>query len=440
MMLLAVAAIAASGAGLVGAAFRERPGDGVDRALRLCLGSALGLGTWSAAYACSRMLGVSSAAKDWALLALGLCSFAAASRRRSAPVPSSREPAPRWLWFLLAAACAVAAAAFFEHNRRFPDGGWDAWMIWNMRARFLERTSDLRTAFSSGLSFRAHADYPWLVPGAVAQAVVLAGRERIVSEAVAAAFGILATAIVPLSLARVHGARWGLLGASAVVSVPSFAIFTSNQQADVPLAVFLSSAAALIALAYSRPERPLGMLALAGFAAGLGAWTKNEGSLYAACLGAGLLWRARDLRATLAFASGAVPAGILLLAFKLTLAPPNDLTYFSTPALLLAHALDPLRWGDLLVRLFRRIVFFQSFGLWLFAEAVVVAFVIRRLPSTPVGAALLLASAGLMLLYVLQPHSLDWIVRTSVDRLVIQLWPTAVLVTLPELARTTART
>jgi Dolichyl-phosphate-mannose-protein mannosyltransferase len=383
---------------------------------------------------------VSSAAKDWALFVLGLCLFAGAIRQRRPPIASPHEPAPRWLWFLLAAACAVAAAAFFEHNRRFPDGGWDAWMIWNMRARFLERTSDLRTAFSPALSFRAHADYPWLVPGAVAQAVVLAGRERMVSEVVAAAFGILAVAIAPLSLARMHGSRWGLLGALAVVSVPSFAIFTSNQQADVPLAVFFSSASALIALSYARPERPLGMLALAGFAAGLGAWTKNEGALYAACLAAGLLWRARDLRAALAFAAGAVPACILLLEFKLTLAPTNDLVHFSTPAVALAHLLDPLRWGDLIVRLLRRIVFFQSFGLWLLAEAVLVAFVIRRLPSTPVGAALLLASAGLILLYVLQPHSLDWLVRTSVDRLVIQLWPTAVLVTFPALARTTART
>jgi hypothetical protein len=440
MILLAVAAIAASGAGLVAATFRERPGDGADRALRLCLGSALGLGTWSAAYAGSRMLGMSSSAKDWALFVLGLCLFAGATRRRRPPIPSPHEPAPRWLWFLLAAACAVAAAAFFEHNRRFPDGGWDAWMIWNMRARFLERTSDLRPAFSPALSFRVHADYPWLVPGAVAQAVVLAGRERMVSEAVAAVFGILAVAIAPLSLARMHGSRWGLLGALAVVSVPSFAIFTSNQQADVPLAVFFSSASALIALSYARPERPLSMLALAGFAAGLGAWTKNEGALYAVCLAAGLLWRARDLRAALAFAAGAVPACILLLEFKLTLSPANDLVHFSTPALALAHLLDPLRWGDLIVRLLRRIVFFQSFGLWLVAEAVVVAFVIRRLPSTPVGAALLLASGGLILLYVLQPHSLDWLVRTSVDRIVMQLWPTAVLVTFPALARTTART
>jgi 4-amino-4-deoxy-L-arabinose transferase-like glycosyltransferase len=440
MMLLAGAAIAASGAGLVATTFPERPGDAADRAVRLCFGVALGLGTWSAAYACSRMLGVSSTAKDWALVALGLCLFVGGSWRRSAALPSPHAPAPRWLWLLLGAACAVATAAFFEHNRRFPDGGWDAWMIWNMRARFLERTCDLRAAFSPALSFRAHADYPWLLPGAVAQAVLLAGRERIVSEVVAAAFGTLAVAIVPLALARVHGARWGLLGALAIVSVPSFAIFTSNQQSDVPLAVFLSSAAALIALAYTRPERPLRMLVLAGFAAGLGAWTKNEGILYALCLGGGLLWRARDLRAALAFAAGALPAAILLLAFKLTLAPPNDLAHFSTPALVLAHAVDVLRWGDLLARLLRRIVFFQSFGLWLVAEAVLVGLVIRGLPRTPVGASLLLASAGLILLYVLQPHSLDWLVRTSVDRLVIQLWPTSVLVTFQALARTIART
>jgi len=48
--------------------------------------------------------------------------------------------------------------------------------------------------------------------------------------------------------------------------------------------------------------------------------------------------------------------------------------------------------------------------------------------------------AALILVYVVQPLPLDWLVRTSADRLIMQLWPTAVLAALPALARTTART
>ena len=61
------------------------------------------------------------------------------------------------------------AAAFVEHCRRYPEGGWDAWMIWDLRARFLVRAPDFRDAFSPQMLPWAHQDYPWLLPGAVTQ-------------------------------------------------------------------------------------------------------------------------------------------------------------------------------------------------------------------------------------------------------------------------------
>jgi hypothetical protein len=424
----------------VAAGFPDRAADRTDRALRISIGTALGLGSWSAAYAAARMVGVSSATKDLVLAFVG-AALLLAIRRRPLSGPTPTDGAPRWLWPLFAAACALALAVFFEHDWRFPDGGWDAWMVWNLRARFLVRAPDLRDAFSPSLLFWAHPDYPWLVPGAVAQGFVLAGRETMaVPRLLAGTFGVLAAGGVSLTLARLHGARWGLLGALAILTVPTFPIFVSNQQADVPLSVYLGCAAALIALACARPDRPMRMLLLAGFAAGLGAWTKNEGALYAACLAAGLLARTRDVRGTLAFVAGAIPAGILLVVFKLAYAPPNDLWQFSSGAGLLAHAVDPLRWGELLFRSLRRVVYFQAFALWLAAAVLVLTLWMRRLPATPVGTALFLAIAAYAPIYVLQPHPLQWLFRTSVDRVILQLWPAAVLATLLSLARTTART
>lgn len=438
-MILAVLAIALCGAGVVAAGFPERAADGIDRWLRVALGAAFGMGAWSAAYSAARMLGWTQTGKD-ALLAGAGVALLFASRARPAGAPFPRVPAPRWLVGLLVAGCAVAGAAFVEHTWRFPDGGWDAWMVWNLRARFLVRAASLRTVFSPDLLFWAHADYPWLVPGAVAQGFVLAGRETAaVPEAIAAAFGILAVAVVALCLARLHGALWGVLAALAVVTVPAFPTFASNQQADIPLGVFVGASAALIALACAQRALPPRMLALAGFSAGLGAWTKNEGALYAVCLGAGLLYRTRDLRAFAVFCAGAAPAVAVLAGFKLAYAPPNDLAQFSTRATLIAHALDPARWGELAAHSLRRIVFFQAFGLWVVA-GVVYAFAARKLPGTPVGTAVLLAVVSWVPLYLLQPHPLDWLFRTSVDRLILQVWPAAVLAMLLPLARTTART
>lgn len=432
---MSLLAIALFGAGAVAAGVPRRAGSAVERAFRAVLAIALGIGAWSAAYAAWLMAaGRAGAAKDLALAAVG-AGLSIAFRRRPSAAESPAAAAPRWLWLLFGVSCAVAAAAVLEHTLRFPDGGWDAWMIWNLRARFLARAADFRTAFSPDMAFLAHQDYPWLVPGAVAQAFVSFGESREIPAAIAAIFGALAVAVVGLGVARRFGARWGLFAGLAVTTLPCFPLFVSNQQSDIPLSVYLAIAAALIASATSPRE-----LALAGFAAGLGMWTKNEGSLYAGCLLAALLWRTGDVRAAAAFVAGALPGAALLLWFKLSLAPPNDLAAFSTAGTLLHNALDLRRWGELSLLTLRRIVYFQDFALWVAAEALLLVFFVRRQPPSVLGSALFLAFAAYAPIYALQPHRLDWIFRTSADRILIQLWPAAVLATAPFLARTTART
>ena len=431
---MSLLAILLSGAGLVAAGFPKRARDHVERAFRASLAIALGIGAWSAAYAAWRLAsGASGLAKD-ASLALAGAALVVAFRKREREETKARERAPRWLWVTFAFACAVAGAAFVEHTIRFPDGGWDAWMIWNLRARFLFRAPEFRTAFSPDLSFLAHQDYPWLLPGVVAQALGQLGESRVVPAAVGAVFGILTLAVVALAIARDLGARWGLLGGLAVATLPCFATFASNQQSDVPLAAFLAIAAALIASARSRRE-----LALAGFAAGLGIWTKNEGPLYAVCLAVAFLWRTRDPRGALAFAAGALPCAALLVWFKLGVAPPNDLAAFSTAESLAANALDARRWGELAILTLRRLVYFQDFALWVLAQALLLWFFVRKQPPSVLGTALFLACAAYGPIYALQPHRLDWIFRTSADRILIQIWPTAVLATIAALASAVAR-
>jgi hypothetical protein len=206
----------------------------------------------------------------------------------------------------------------------------------------------------------------------------------------------------------------------------------------VPLAVYL-----LVSMALLAGRAPV----LAGFAAGLAMWTKNEGSLYVACLALAMLWRERDPRQLLRFALGAAPVAALLAAFKLGLAPPTDLAALSTRASVLQHAFDPARWGLLALLTLRRIVYFQDFALWAVAEVLLLLLWIRKRPPTTFGTMLFLACAAYGPIYVLQPHHLDWIYRTSADRIFIQLWPAAVLATLLHLsgaarspAQTTART
>ncbi|HET7787982.1 MAG TPA: glycosyltransferase family 39 protein [Myxococcales bacterium] len=444
--LLAAAAVALAGAGLVALAFPERAGDLRGRALRACLGLLLGLGAWSAAFAAALLLFGRDArivaAKD-ALLAAAGAVLVVLRRGRPVEAGAPGDPAPRGVWALLALGCVVCTGAMIEHTLHWPDGGYDAWMIWNLRARFLVRARDFHDAFSPHLLYWVHQDYPWLLPGVVAQGALLRqGDATLVAEVVSYLFGVLAVATLALSLARLRGPLWGLLGGLALLGTPCFSVFIANQQSDIPLAAYMAAAAALLAMAVADPRRPATLFLLSGFAAGLGAWTKNEGILYAGCLFAALQWKLRQAREPLWFALGFMPLGALVLGFKLTVALPNDLLRFSSAAGLLQRASDLRRWGELLLLVLRRLVFFQNFALWLVAEVLLLLLVLRSKRPGALGLALLLAFAAYLPIYLLQPHPLDWLFRTSIDRIVIQLWPAVILANLLALApaRTTART
>jgi hypothetical protein len=440
--LLAVAAVALGGGGLVAVGFPERAGDLRGRALRACLALALGLGAWSSAFAAALLLfgrdARAIAAKDAVLAAFG-AALLWTRRRRPLAIAARGDPAPRWVWALFAVGALVCTGAMIEHTLHWPDGGYDAWMIWNLRARFLVRARDFREAFSPHLLYWVHQDYPWLLPGVVAQGTLLRGDATLVAEAVSYLFGALAVAALALSLAKLRGPLWGALGGLVLLGTPCFSVFIANQQSDVPLAAYFVIAAALLAFALEDPRRPRTLFLLSGVAAGLGAWTKNEGLLYAGCLFAALLWRLRQARAPLWFAAGFLPFGALLAGFKLTVALPNDLLRFSTAAGLAGRALDLHRWAQLFVMVLRRIVFFQNFALWMVAEVLVLLLVLRKRRAGPLGLALLLAFAAYVPIYLLQPHPLDWLFRTSIDRIVIQLWPALILATLAALAPLPAR-
>ena len=74
----------------------------------------------------------------------------------------------------LASSLISFAVAFLKE----PHGRWDAWLIWNMHARFLYRGGDhWREAFASGLDW-SHWDYPLLLPLSIARGWTYTGGEE----------------------------------------------------------------------------------------------------------------------------------------------------------------------------------------------------------------------------------------------------------------------
>ena len=429
-LLEAALAVSFAGAGLVRAGLAGTPLAG--RALRISLGALAGLAAYSCSYAVALFaLGPSARvmlSKDILLIAAGALALLAGAPKR-APGP----PPDRVLLVLFAAAAVIVLTLFVEHSLRYPDGGEDAWGIWNLRARWLARAGPgFLSAFSPKLLFWTHQDYPLLLPGLVAQGFLAAGESPAVPALVALLFAGASVATLASAIAALRGPGQGLAAGLALLTTPCFLIFAANQQADVPLGSFELAAAALVALGLAS-DAPRSFV-LAGFFASAGGWTKNEGAVDALALFAALLITSGPGRTgrAIRFALGALPIALLVAWFKLDVAAGNDLVRFNSAQAAVQHLADGARWLELGLASLRRLFYFQNWGFYLIALAVLVAArfrqVLRDRTAATLAVSVALSWVVLAAMYQTQPHPLLWFFRASIDRMLNHSWPTVLLI------------
>jgi hypothetical protein len=307
--------------------------------------------------------------------------------------------------------------------RAHPHGRWDAWAIWNLRARFLAAPSgEWRNAFDAVLTW-SHPDYPLLLPSAVARAWVLAGGTPVaMSVAISLAFTVTTVLTLVASLLASRGVAVASMGL-ALGAVPTFVLRGAAQMADVPLACYVLLAVTLLAV-----RQPHGIhLAMSGAAMGFAAWTKNEGLVTASVLPTCyLLVRLRRdgvivaRRAAGHLAIGLIPVLGLVVLFKVLLAPQNDLL----AAFLGQHATIPRPDGTRITLVVSDMVRgTASWGewpvgspVWLLALLMLAPHRVRQWPEPAVLAAglyLVVQLAVFGFVYVMTPYDVTWHLQTS---------------------------
>ena len=317
-----------------------------------------------------------------------------------------------------------------------PHGDWDAWNIWTMRARYLFRSGqEWRNAFAPTF---AHTDYPLMLSGTIARCWTYLGGERHwIPQLAAATFTLLGAGMLTAGVGRLRGTNQGWLAGLSLLGTVFYLMRGASLYADVPLSFFFLAAVLLLAL-YDAGERSSpGLLVLAGLAAALAAWTKNEGVMFLAVVlivRTFLAWRRAGGRAVLrdvgALLAGAAPVLAVVVLFKSSIAAENDLVAGQS-------------WHALLPRLTdaARIVFVTKSllgSLWHVGKALLVILPLawllvggaadrRRGVLSGVACVLGAMLIGYFLVYMTTPHDLAWHVHTSIDRLLIQLWPSLLL-------------
>lgn len=338
---------------------------------------------------------------------------------------------------LLIATMAVAVLWFAATSSVYPHGEWDAWAQWNLRARFFFRgfgDGTWRTAFAPVLAW-SHPDYPMLVPMSVARLWLYGGQETVAAPI--AFGGMLAAATViaaALSVAHARGPARGCLTAAFLLACPSFVRYSPAQCADIAVGFYLLAAFILLARASETPRTGALWIA-AGLAAALAGWAKNEGlaafGVFVLAAGVERFRATRSVRHVGLVLAGAVPVLLLIVVFKLTLAPPSYFTSEQSLAQAFGSLTDSTRIS-LVATSFAR-------ELWLTGASTIgvlplmAGFAVARGldPDAPAAArAAVLATIVLLMIdaaaYLITPKDLVWQLRTSLDRLILQIVPTVV--------------
>jgi hypothetical protein len=322
----------------------------------------------------------------------------------------------RYGWALaLAAALALTMTAASFGSIDLPHGDWDAWSIWNLRAKFLADPDSWRNAVSP-LAIHSHPDYPLLTSAVAADFM----KFNVSPASLAAIFFAAVPAVLVSTLWLLRGAAPACLAALAFAASAGYITQGPSQYADIPLSAFLLCSLASL----WQPKHPY-MLFGAGLFAGFAAFTKNEGIVFAVALllAAGLMWRA----ALLPLLCGALPGLLITAWFKLLFAPPSEYAGQS-----LAKLFEPGRWMAILGEFFKEswnlgvgvghpvlILAVLAFGLR-FAQPL---HRIWKLAAVVIGCQL----AGYIAAYLLTPADLNWQLSTSMNRLLAQVWPSTLL-------------
>jgi hypothetical protein len=325
----------------------------------------------------------------------------------------------------------LSTASYLLRRRQ---GDWDAWMMFNRSALFIYRDqAHWLASFSRQMDPIFHPDYPLLLAMNTAWGWDVTGNETAqVPMLQSALFALACGGIMFSGLASVQSPGQASLGLIVLWGTATLVNEGAREMADLPMTFFILATGILIYM-YVLYQKP-GLISLAGLTAGLAAWTKNEGLLFALVVVAGLLvafLRNKPWRVLRRFVLGAAFPLAIVLYFKLFLAPPSDV---------LSNGLTRSIQQILELSRHREIVQyfvneFLYFGHWSSVIGVLpvlaLYFLLFRLPvrnelrgAYVAGITILLIQLlGDYAIYLITPYDLTWHLTYSIQRVVLQIFP-----------------
>lgn len=316
-----------------------------------------------------------------------------------------------------------------------PHGDYDAQAIWNLRARSIYRSGDnWELAFSPLINRNFHMDYPLLVPLNVVGAWNTFEEEVLRIPAVLSLLFLFGIAGVIYSLtAYLRSYSHAAIAVIVLLATPSLLLFSTFQTADIPLTYFFVASASLAVLAGNENNQSL--FFISGLMAGLSAWTKNEGIPFVVVMILYIIFIhgiRQSRRPLLALFGGMAFPLLTIFLFKIFVSLNNDLFTNNSLFEIISKLFSPARYIQIVTHLTTELMNLGSWPVSIIVILFVYGFImgIRKSDSLAEKALLivpLLQFAIYLLIYVITPYDLAWHMNYSMSRLLIHLFPLALI-------------
>ncbi len=340
------------------------------------------------------------------------------------------------------------AAYVFTYALALPLSGWDAWFIWFLKGRafFVDRTVS-NGFLTNSLYAYDHPEYPLLIPLSIAWVYTAIGH---VSETAAKVIFPLQfysmLAVFYYFTRRLWGRSAGLIFTALLSLTPIVLIHSGGfpvkigvlyagdfvGYADLTIAMYFLSACAFFYLYTQEGRTP--QVILSGLFLALGAWTKNEGLAFAALGFLGILIYLMTGKKGW-WLKAAVIAAILMLfiapwsVYKMGLGLRSEYTGNMGLSVFFGN-IGRLRLVTArMVEYMFGYVALYNFTWWLYGASFI--FNLRGLARKPLlilNAMLLSQLVVYALIYVISPNEINWLIQTSLDRVLLHLTPLSMLI------------
>jgi hypothetical protein len=189
-------------------------------------------------------------------------------------------------------------------------------------------------------------------------------------------------------------------------------------------------------------ERRFELIFLSGLMAGMSAWTKNEGLLFVFSLVTARLivsvfkkqWK-QYFQDLFFFVLGALPVFLIIIYFKIYIGGPNDIMSEQGLEFTIAKLTDIYRYffiaKTFAIKLyhFNHLLIGSVFILALYLTILGVKIERKQIPGLTTSIiTIVFMFVGYFFVYVITPQPLKWHLNTSLNRLILQMWPSLLFV------------